>query len=100
MKSTKGILKTCSRGHKFYKSSDCPVCPMCWSGYEREKLLSDFPKDLSAPVLRALADSKIENLFELTKFTETEIANLHGVGPNGIKKLKDALKLKGLTFKS
>ena len=28
----KGTLKVCSRGHKFDKSSDCPVCPICWPG--------------------------------------------------------------------
>src|SRR5438309_1005170 len=45
----KKTLKTCSRGHEFYKSSDCPVCPKCWPGfYEKNK--SDFPK-LAAPAL-------------------------------------------------
>src|SRR3954453_24228501 len=26
---TKKTLRTCPRGHKYYKSSDCPTCPIC-----------------------------------------------------------------------
>ena|SRR3989344_6697549 len=29
--------KTCSRGHKFRKSSNYPVCPVCWPGYYKER---------------------------------------------------------------
>lgn len=29
-KTTTKILKICSRGHKFYKSSLHPTCPKCW----------------------------------------------------------------------
>jgi YjbR len=28
--------KTCSRGHKFEKSRELPVCPVCWPGYYRK----------------------------------------------------------------
>ena len=31
-KSSAGKLTICSRGHKFYKSSQRPVCPLCWPG--------------------------------------------------------------------
>lgn len=30
---TKGSLRTCSKGHKYYKNSECPTCPIC----EQEK---------------------------------------------------------------
>ncbi len=29
MASAKGTLRTCKKGHQYYKSSDCPVCPIC-----------------------------------------------------------------------
>ena len=29
-------MKTCSRGHTYTRSSDCPVCPKCWPGYYKE----------------------------------------------------------------
>lgn len=99
MKISKKTLKICSRGHKFYKSSDFPVCPKCWSGYYKNQKQSDFPK-ISAPALRALLNAKIMNLKELSKFSEEEILELHGMGPSTMPKLRAALKKKGLHFKS
>jgi len=29
MTTSKKNLRTCSKGHRFYKTSDCPVCPIC-----------------------------------------------------------------------
>jgi hypothetical protein len=91
-------LTTCSRGHKFYKSSACPVCPRCWPGYRR-RIQGDFPKNLSAPALRALAKSGIRRLAQLKRLTESEVLELHGVGPRSIGILRKALKSKGLSFK-
>lgn len=90
--------KTCSRGHKFQKSSACPVCPVCWPG-QKNKLQSDFPDKLGAPAMRALHNAKIKNLAALSKCTEKEISQLHGVGPSAIKKLRAALKKKGMKFR-
>jgi hypothetical protein len=98
MASPKGKKETCSRGHVFYKSSDCPVCPKCWSGYYRKKQ-SDFPVALSAPALRALLHANISSLKKLATHTEKEIADLHGMGPKGITMLEAALKQKKLSFK-
>jgi hypothetical protein len=95
-----GTLKTCSRGHEFYKSSDCPICPVCWSSYYKEKHLNDFPKNMSAPALRALLNAKITNLKELSKYSKKEILKLHGMGPASIPTLEKALKTKGLSFKT
>ena len=99
MKTTKPKLKICSRGHKFYKSSDCPVCPTCWSGYFRKKVQSDFPEKLSAPALRALHNAKITKLKQLSKFTEAEISKLHGVGPKALNQLRKFLQAQNITFK-
>lgn len=96
---SKEILKICSRGHSFFKSSDCPVCPKCWAGYYREKNQGDFPDSLSAPALRALLGAKITNLAKLAKYTEADILQLHGMGPASLPTLKAALKAKGLYFK-
>jgi hypothetical protein len=95
----KGTRKICSRGHVFYKSSDCPVCPMCWSGYYRKKAQSDFPSGLSAPAMRALQHAKIKNLSVLGKHTKSEILGLHGMGPSGVALLEKALRAKKLAFK-
>jgi hypothetical protein len=59
---------------------------------------SDLPTKLSAPALRALAGAGIRRLEQLTKVSEAEIKRLHGMGPNGLKQLRDALEAKGLSF--
>ena len=59
---------------------------------------SDLPPKLGAPAERALANAGIRNLKQLTKFTEAEIKQLHGVGPNAVGKLRQALAEKGLSF--
>lgn len=58
---------------------------------------SDFPK-LAAPAERALAGAGIKNLKHLSKFSEAEIKELHGMGPNALGKLRQALAEKGLSF--
>lgn len=59
---------------------------------------SDIPGDLSAPAQRALTRAGIARLSHLTRFTEAEIAGLHGVGPNAIGKLRRALAARNLSF--
>jgi DNA-directed RNA polymerase alpha subunit len=63
-----------------------------------QKQESDLPANLSAPAQRALAGAGIKNLKQLTKFTEAEIKKLHGLGPNALGKLRQALAEKGLAF--
>ena len=63
-----------------------------------KKQESDLPVKLSAPAERALAGAGIKNLKQLTKFSEDEIKQLHGVGPNAIGKLRQALAEAGLSF--
>jgi hypothetical protein len=65
----------------------------------KKKSSSDLPAKLGAPAERALAGAGIKNLKQLTKFSEAEIKQLHGVGPNAIGKLRQALAEKGLAFK-
>jgi uncharacterized protein YdhG (YjbR/CyaY superfamily) len=60
---------------------------------------NDLPK-ISAPAQRALQSVGINKLSQLTRITEAEISQLHGMGPNALGKLRDALKAKGLSFKS
>lgn len=97
MATKKGIRKICSNGHVFYKSSDCPVCPIC----EKEKVRArDFLSSLSAPARRALENTGITTLTKLSKMGENEILKLHGMGPGSIPTLKEALKEKGLSFKA
>lgn len=59
---------------------------------------SNLPVKLSQPAQRALAGAGIRRLEQLTKFSETEIKQLHGIGPNALSQLNSALAEKGLSF--
>ena len=58
---------------------------------------SDLPK-LAQPAQRALAAVGIHRLDQLIKFSEGEIKQLHGIGPNALNQLRRALRAKGLSF--
>ena len=60
--------------------------------------ISDLPK-LSAPAHRALAAAGVHRLKDLTKFSETEVKKLHGIGPNAMGQLRRAMEEQGLSFK-
>jgi DNA-directed RNA polymerase alpha subunit len=94
--AAKKTLKICPKGHRYYKSSDCPTCPYCEAEKKPKK---GFLSLLAAPARRALENNKIKTLLQLSKHTEKEILALHGMGKSAIPKLKKALEEKGLSFK-
>ncbi len=88
-------LKTCDKGHKFYKSSDCPTCPICAAENKPE---SGFLSLLSAPARGALEHAGISTLTELSQHSEREILKLHGVGPKTLPMLRQALREAEMDF--
>lgn len=95
---TKKIQNTCTHGHRFSKSSDFPVCPICWPDYHKRKHRNDFPAKLAAPALRALLNANIKNLKHLTKWSEKQLSGLHGISPHALGQLKLAMRKQGLNF--
>lgn len=87
--------KTCSKGHVFYKSSDCPVCPIC---EQENKPSKGFLSLVSAPAKRALEGAGIKTLKQLSKKSKKEILALHGIGPSAIPVLEKELKANQLSF--
>jgi hypothetical protein len=67
---------------------------------QNTQLNSDLPAGLSQPARRALAGAGIQSLEQLARFSEAEIRQLHGIGPNALEKLQRSLAEKGLTFKA
>jgi len=60
---------------------------------------SEMPK-LSAPARRALARAGYDTLEQLAQAKETELAQLHGMGPTAMDALRDSLHERGLSFKT
>lgn len=60
---------------------------------------NNFPVKLAKPAMRALDNAGIKTLEQLTHFCKSEIADLHGIGPNAINQLQMALNAQGLSFK-
>ena len=89
-------LRTCPNGHRFYKSSDCPVCPVC---EQENKPAEGFLSRLSAPARRALLSENIITEKRLSSYTLKEILSLHGTGKSAIPILEKALADAGLSFK-
>lgn len=93
---SKGTLKICSRGHRYYKNTDCPTCPIC----EHERKPNEgFLSLLSAPARRALENEGIRTLMQLSHYSESDLLDLHGMGPASIPKLRKALAAEALSFR-
>ncbi|MBK7682983.1 MAG: hypothetical protein KA347_01300 [Bacteroidia bacterium] len=95
MPVNKPTLKTCKKGHKFYKSSDCPICPIC---EEERKPTDHFLSLIAAPARRALEREGIITLEKLATLSEKEILTLHGIGKSTLPKLNTALRNAGYTL--
>ncbi|WP_299088811.1 RNA polymerase alpha subunit C-terminal domain-containing protein [uncultured Metabacillus sp.] len=90
-------LRICNKGHKYYKSTDCPSCPTC---EQESKPDSGFLSKLSSPARNALIHEGITTLEKLSDYSEKEILKFHGIGPASLPTLKASLEEKELSFKS
>jgi hypothetical protein len=59
---------------------------------------TDLPK-LAAPARRALVGAGYTRLEHLTKVKESDVMKLHGMGPNAMEVLRNALEERGLSFR-
>lgn len=90
------MQRTCKNGHRYTKSSTCPVCPVCEA---KRKPETGFLSLVSAPARRALENAGITSLSILSAYTETELLKLHGIGKTSIPKLRAALMENGLALR-
>ncbi|MER2089387.1 MAG: RNA polymerase alpha subunit C-terminal domain-containing protein [Sporosarcina sp.] len=96
MTTSKENLRICSNGHEYFKSSDCPSCPIC---EQERKPTNGFLSKLSAPARRDLEHNGITTLKQLATFSEKEILQFHGIGPASLPILRSSLEDIGLSFK-
>ncbi|NIK78978.1 DNA-directed RNA polymerase alpha subunit [Paenibacillus castaneae] len=68
----------------------------------KEATTNDLEADLSAglskPAQRALINAGYLRLDQISKLTEAEVLQLHGMGPKAIDTIRRALAAKGLSF--
>ena len=89
------VRKICPEGHVFYKTPSCSSCPRC----EAARRPSDgFMAGLAAPARRALEGAGLTTLAKLARKSESQVAALHGMGPNALAKLRASLRKSGLGF--
>ena len=74
----------------------CPTCPICEAERTPE---TGFLSMLSAPARRALEEEGIDTVSKLSKYSEAEILDIHGVGPASLPALHEALEEQGVDFK-
>jgi len=91
------ILKTCSKGHQFYKRSDCPTCPICEMQMEPA---TGFLAMLSSPARNTLLYHGIDTIDKLSAYSEKQILRLHGIGKASLPVFRAALAAHGLSFKT
>ena len=65
---------------------------------KEQQTSSPFPK-IGAPATRALEAAGYTHLEQLTKVTEAELGQLHGMGPKALRILRETLQAQGLSFK-
>jgi hypothetical protein len=58
----------------------------------------EFPRNLSQPAQRALANAGYTHLGQLAAVSEAELGKLHGMGPKALGQLREALAEHGLLF--
>jgi hypothetical protein len=62
--------------------------------------IDDLPGGLAAPARRALAEAGYSRLEQLTRITEAEPGQLHGMGPRALRQLREALAATGRAFEA
>lgn len=58
-----------------------------------------FPRGVSGPALRALKAAGVRSVADLSRWSEKDLAALHGMGPKALTILRDALVASGRRFR-
>lgn len=89
-------LRVCPLGHRYYKSSDCPTCPVC---AKEAPVPGGFLERLGRPARNTLLHHGIDTIEKLAAHTEKEILALHGIGKASLPVFYEELKKAHLGFR-
>jgi hypothetical protein len=59
-----------------------------------------FPPGIPGPALRALSAARVRTMSDLARWTEADLAALHGMGPKALDVLRKALADTGKEFRA
>lgn len=59
--------------------------------------VDDLPK-LSRPARSALAEVGLMSLEQVSQWSAKDVLALHGMGPKGVRELREALQVRGMSF--
>ena len=62
--------------------------------------VGDLPNEIGKTAARELSVHGITSLKRVSSHSERELLAIHGVGPKAVRILREALKKKGLAFKT
>ena len=65
---------------------------------ENAELSHDFPPGIGKPAMRALIAAGYTHLDQLTRVTEAELLQLHGMGPKALGIIRSTLNARGQSF--
>ncbi len=65
---------------------------------DRDAPESDLPPGFAAPARRALIAAGLTHLEQIARVSERELLKLHGMGPRGVRLLREMLAERGLAF--
>ena len=63
------------------------------------KKTDELPPKMGKPAERALAHARIQSLTDLSKYSEQEIMNLHGIGKKAMAIIQQAMAANKISFK-
>jgi Helix-hairpin-helix domain len=58
-----------------------------------------FPAGVGGPALRALRSAGIQSMADLARWSESDLARLHGMGPKALGALRAGLEASGRSFR-
>jgi hypothetical protein len=64
-----------------------------------DAIAPNFPAGISRPALRALVSAGLTELRHLSRIRESDLAEMHGMGPKAIGQLRAAMRSAGMRFK-
>lgn len=61
--------------------------------------MTPLPAKLAKPAQRALANADVTHLEHIAEMGEANLLKLHGIGPNAIRQLQEAMSANNFSFR-